>query len=114
MAGLLESQEERDGLMTQPAQVVALYTAQQAGAAMRSHPWVEAVPGVGIVGDRYATGQGHWSDPQWPHQELTLVEEKTTTQVVVLDDGCAACGVTTRVNVPVEQFKEIGRLVMPS
>ncbi len=35
---------------------------------------VDVVPGVGIPGDRYATHLGHWSDPKWPAQELTLVE----------------------------------------
>jgi MOSC domain-containing protein YiiM len=29
---------------------------------------------VGIEGDRYATRRGHWSDPKWPDQQLTLVE----------------------------------------
>jgi MOSC domain-containing protein YiiM len=31
-------------------------------------------PGLGIPGDRYATRRGHWSDPRWKDQELTLVE----------------------------------------
>jgi MOSC domain-containing protein YiiM len=30
--------------------------------------------GLGIPGDRYATRRGHWSDPRWNDQELTLVE----------------------------------------
>src|SRR5262249_14233001 len=33
-----------------------------------------------------------------------LVEEETTTRLIVLDDGCGACGVTERVTVPVQQF----------
>ena len=41
---------------------------------MASHASVELVAGVGIPGDRYATRLGHWSDPKWPDQELTLVE----------------------------------------
>src|SRR5262249_44997783 len=32
-------------------------------------------------GDRYATSQGHWSDPRWPHQELTLVEAEVAEVV---------------------------------
>jgi len=35
---------------------------------------IEVVRGVGIRGDRYATRLGHWSDPRWPDQDLTLVE----------------------------------------
>ncbi|MER3437553.1 MAG: sulfurase, partial [Chloroflexota bacterium] len=54
--------------------VVGLYTAAAAGQPMVGHAEVEVQPGVGIVGDRYATGQGYWSDPRWPDQELTLVE----------------------------------------
>ena len=33
---------------------------------------VEVVPGLGIVGDRYALHTGTWSNPKWPDQELTL------------------------------------------
>ena len=29
--------------------------------------------GIGILGDRYATTRGHWSDPRWRDQQLTLV-----------------------------------------
>lgn len=54
--------------------VVALLTAVSAGAPMREHESVELVPGAGIPGDRYTTRLGHWSDPRWPDQELTLVE----------------------------------------
>jgi len=69
--------------MQQSAQVIALYTAPHAGAAMLSHPWVEVVPGVGILGDRYATGQGQWSDPRWPDQELTLFEAEVAEDVAI-------------------------------
>lgn len=50
---------------------------------MRSHKDVELVPGLGVPGDRYATKQGHWSDPQWPDQELTLVEEELAAELGV-------------------------------
>lgn len=40
---------------------------------MRAHESVEVVAGLGIPGDRYATRLGHWSDPQWRDQQLTLV-----------------------------------------
>lgn len=42
-----------------------------------------------------------------------VVEEKTTSRVIVLDDGCGTCGETIRVKVPVERFREIGNQVMP-
>lgn len=54
--------------------VVGLYTAPFAGAPMEQQGSVVVVPGVGIVGDRYALGTGEWSDPRWKDQELTLFE----------------------------------------
>jgi MOSC domain-containing protein YiiM len=65
------------------AQVVGLYTAGQAGAPMRSHLAIELMPGVGIVGDRYALHLGHWSAPRWPDQELTLVEAEVAEELAV-------------------------------
>lgn len=53
--------------------VAGLFIAATAGAPMQSQRLVALTPGVGIVGDRYAVGRGHWSDPRWPDQELTLV-----------------------------------------
>ena len=53
--------------------MIALFTAPAAGAPMRAHESVEVVAGLGIPGDRYATRLGHWSDPQWRDQQLTLV-----------------------------------------
>ena len=54
--------------------VVGLYLAAQAGAPMESRRTVEVAAGVGIVGDRYATKRGHWSEPRWREQQLTLIE----------------------------------------
>ncbi len=57
----------------QAPRVIALFTAATAGAPMLAHESVEVVAGLGIPGDRYATRLGHWSDPQWRDQQLTLV-----------------------------------------
>jgi hypothetical protein len=57
--------------------------AERAGAPMRTCERVETVAGKGIVGDRYYTGLGHWSDPRWPDQEITLVEEETALRLGV-------------------------------
>ena len=54
-------------------EVIALFTARAAGEVMEPHQLVEVVAGLGIPGDRYATRLGHWSDPRWKDQELTLV-----------------------------------------
>ena len=50
---------------------------------MISHPRVEVVPGAGILGDRYATGRGHWSDPRWPDQELTFVAAEVADELSI-------------------------------
>lgn len=54
--------------------VVGLFVADAAGEPMQPRESIELMPGAGIPGDRYATGRGHWSDPRWPDQQLTLVE----------------------------------------
>lgn len=54
--------------------VEAIFTAPEAGAPMEQQGTVVVVPGVGIVGDRYALGTGTWSAPRWHDQELTLFE----------------------------------------
>ncbi|MBN9492068.1 MOSC domain-containing protein [bacterium] len=54
--------------------VEGLFVASAAGEPMRACASVQLVPGVGIPNDRYAAGQGHWSDPRWPDQQVTLVE----------------------------------------
>jgi MOSC domain-containing protein YiiM len=61
--------------------IAGLFTAEAAGEPMRSHRSVELVAGLGIPGDRYATKRGHWSDPRWPDQELTLVEAELLDQL---------------------------------
>jgi hypothetical protein len=60
--------------MSRLARVDGIFTAESAGGPMLSHAAVEVVAGLGIPRDRYTTGQGHWSDPRWPDQQLTLVE----------------------------------------
>lgn len=54
--------------------VVGLFVAEFAGEPMQPRESIDVVPGAGIPGDRYATGLGHWSDPRWPDQQITLVE----------------------------------------
>lgn len=53
--------------------VLGIYTAAAAGEPMRSHESVTVEARIGITGDRYATRLGHWSDPKWRDQQLTLV-----------------------------------------
>jgi hypothetical protein len=73
--------------VTQAGTVARLFVAVSAGEPMEARETVEVVPGVGIPGDRYATGEGHWSDPRWPDQEITLVEAELQDQLGLPPDG---------------------------
>lgn len=86
---------DRRGDRAPSAQVVGLYTAARAGAPLQPRAWVEVVPGVGISGDRYATRLGHWSDPRWPHQVMTLVEGEVAEELAV-DAGQLRRNIVTR------------------
>lgn len=69
---------------SQPNGVVELLLAAvAAGEPMELRAEVQVLPGVGIPGDRYATGSGHWSDPRWPDQELTLVETELAEELSI-------------------------------
>lgn len=56
--------------------LVAIHLAQEAGAPMQAQVSARLVPGVGIEGDRYATGRGKYS-PFPDIREVTLIEEET-------------------------------------
>jgi MOSC domain-containing protein YiiM len=75
--------------------VIGLFTAAGAGAPVDARSWVDLLPGVGIVGDRYALGCGHWSAPQWPDQELTFVEAEVA-EAVGIDPAQLRRNVVTR------------------
>ena len=53
--------------------VESIHIAPAAREPMRAVEQVEAIPGVGLEGDRYAKGQGTFFKPQ-PDYELTLIE----------------------------------------
>lgn len=65
----------RDAAMTEGT-VVRIYLAPKGGAPMQAVGQVRAVPGRGLEGDRYFTGQGSFS--RWPgtHREVTLIAEE--------------------------------------
>lgn len=67
--------------------VTGLFTAPKAGEAMTSWESVALLAGVGVDGDRYATRQGHWSDPRWRDQQLTLVEAELLEELGLPADG---------------------------
>lgn len=75
--------------------ISGLFTAPYAGSPMEQRRQVEVVPGVGIIGDRYAAHLGHWSDPKWPDQELTLVEGEVA-DALEIDAGQLRRNIVTR------------------
>jgi ADP-ribose pyrophosphatase YjhB (NUDIX family) len=54
--------------------VETIQTAAGEALPMRRHKHAMAVAGVGLVGDRYATANGYWSDDYKVSRDLTLVE----------------------------------------
>src|SRR4051812_44657658 len=70
-----------------PPRVVGLFIASAAGEPMIARQAVELVPGAGIVGDRYATRRGHWSDPRWRDQQLTLVDRELLDELSLTLDA---------------------------
>jgi MOSC domain-containing protein YiiM len=63
--------------------IVGIFVSPEAAAPMQSCHAAQLVAGVGIEGDRYALKRGHWSDPRWPDQELTLVEEEVAADLAL-------------------------------
>jgi MOSC domain-containing protein YiiM len=58
-------------------QVVAIYTAPEEGAPMRSRDDVRAIAGVGLDGDRYAIGAGKYADKVADGKRaVTLIERE--------------------------------------
>ncbi len=53
--------------------VESIHIASAAREPMRAVQQAEAIPGVGLEGDRYANGQGTFYKPE-PDFELTLIE----------------------------------------
>ncbi len=54
--------------------VVSLHLADAAGRPTRQVSAVDAVPGRGLVGDRYFLATGFYSDKPGPDRDLTLIE----------------------------------------
>ena len=54
--------------------IVAIFTAPAAGLPVLRRDRVVARPGLGLEGDRYALGKGHWSADRNVSRDLTLIE----------------------------------------
>ncbi|HUH06812.1 MAG TPA: MOSC domain-containing protein [Egibacteraceae bacterium] len=84
--------------MTWQGQVAGIFITEQGGAAMRSLAEVMAVAGVGLEGDRYATGGGAFSSPDDPGKHVTLIESEAL-EAAARDYGVALADGDSRRNI---------------
>ena len=63
-------------MMKFEGQLLTIHIAQAAGTAMQELAEARLIEGVGIEGDRYASGRGHYSDRP-DIREVTLIDEET-------------------------------------
>lgn len=94
--------------------MTGLFIAACAGAPTEPRCWVDVLPGIGVIGDRYATGRGHWSAPRWPDQELTLIEGEVADQIGIdagkLRRNVVTCGI--RLDEVIGAAFQIGEVVI--
>ena len=84
-----------------PGTVESIHIAPAAGAPMLPVSQVRAVAGVGLEGDRYAAGTGHYSGDAKVDRDLTLIEAEEIEALadragIVLAAGETRRNVTTR------------------
>jgi MOSC domain-containing protein YiiM len=80
--------------------VTGIFTAPESGAACIAHDERRLVAGVGLEGDRYATGRGKFSAPGRGGQALTLIAEEAISAArakgAEIDAATARRNVVTR------------------
>lgn len=79
--------------------VEAIWVAEAAGSPMRSLGHAEAVAGIGLAGDRYATRAGHWSPMRRSGDVLTIVEGEVVDTLVgrhAIEPGDTRRNIVTR------------------
>ena len=77
--------------------LLRIFTAEQASVEMTEHREVRLVAGIGVEGDRYATGQGHYSYLPHEDRQVTLIEEETLA-ALARDHGLELAPEETRRN----------------
>jgi len=80
--------------------VEAIHIASSAGKSVRAVEAISAIPGVGLEGDRYAGGLGHYTDAR-VSRDLTLIEAEALETLerehgIELASGETRRNVTTR------------------
>lgn len=63
--------------ITWAGRLLAIHIAERGGAPMRELAEARLLPGVGIEGDRYATGRGTYSPRPQAERQVTLIEVET-------------------------------------
>src|SRR5712692_1228637 len=81
--------------MAEAGRVEAIHLAQAEGEPMRPVSRIRLIAGVGIEGDRYATGRGHFSASPGTGRALTLIEAEVL-ESLDLRPGEARRNLTTR------------------
>lgn len=61
--------------------LIQIFTAPEAGAPMEPRETVRAVPGRGLEGDRYFTGDGSFSRWPGPRREVSLIAEEALAEM---------------------------------
>ena len=77
--------------------VTGIFTAPAAGSPSAAHEACRTVGGLGLEGDRYATGEGTFSKPGRNGQAVTLVSEESIAQAQT--NGAEIDATTVRRNV---------------
>jgi MOSC domain-containing protein YiiM len=82
-------------------QLAAIYIGPRKRADLQRVEQVEAVPGSGLVGDRYGLQQGTFSKPNHPDREVTLIESEAIEALarecdLALEPGQARRNLVTR------------------
>lgn len=78
-----------------PGYVEAIHVTDAEGGPMRAIGRAVVRAGIGIEGDRYAAGRGHWSDHPGGDREITLVAGEVLSELG-LEPGKSRRNVTTR------------------
>jgi MOSC domain-containing protein YiiM/ADP-ribose pyrophosphatase YjhB (NUDIX family) len=86
------------GAATAAGVVEAIHVAAAAGGPVREVELVRAKAGVGLEGDRYALGRGHYSHDLRVSRDLTLIEAEVIEDLA-RDDGIQLAPGETRRNV---------------
>jgi MOSC domain-containing protein YiiM len=100
----LASQASPTPIARRPAligRVESIHIAPAGGAPMVAVDRVQAIAGVGLEGDRYATRSGQWSENPRVDRDITLIEAEiiddlASTDGIVLAPGESRRNVTTR------------------